>query len=282
MMRCIMIKPPRALASLALAALVAASITACGSSKTTPTTTSGASSTAATNTTPAPTPTSSSNELIATVGATPITRAQVNHWMTALAGTGYFTVAHQILPEGVVSDPPNYPACVAHIEAAAANYPVTATNENAVELLAKCREINEAVKLQATSFLVNAQVNLAAAHEIGLTPTSQATQQLFNKLKATEFPTTTALHEYLTRRHTTIPNIQFEAKLAALGNTIFNKNQTTQTLTRIKTAIQHWTTKTTCQTGYIVEHCNQYTTTPTPTTPTSAAVLFERLTHTTH
>jgi hypothetical protein len=273
-------EPPRALVNLALAILAAASLAACSNTKTTSNASTKTTSSSGETSSTTPVPSSSPATVIARVGATPITTAQVSHWMTALAGEDYYTANHQILPEGLVSDPPNYPACVAHLETAAASSPA-ATNETPTQLLNKCHEINEAVKLQAITFLINSQINLKAAHEAGITTTTQEVTRLYNQIKANEYPTQASLNQYLTTRHTTIPNIQLETQLETLGNNILTKT-TPQQKHQFLQNQQHWTTKTTCQTGYIVEHCNQYTTKPTPKTPLSAAILMEQLTHTTH
>src|SRR6201999_2337646 len=86
---------------------------------------------------------------IANVGGTPITKAQVSHWMASVAGLDYYTASRRAAaPEGLVSDPPNYERCVKQIEAAM-NSSRGRVVESSEELQARCRQLYRALRTQA-------------------------------------------------------------------------------------------------------------------------------------
>jgi hypothetical protein len=89
--------------------------------------------------------------VIARVGRTPITRAELSEWMRELA------------PEHFVPDPPRFTACVDHQERLGEESIGNAIQE-------ECRAQYEAVKAKALRFLISSQwlIQEARAHGLGL------------------------------------------------------------------------------------------------------------------
>jgi hypothetical protein len=267
-----------ALIVVLLAALAAVTLTACGGSHNTP-----ASSQVAQSTPPPTTSTAAAGEtVVARVAGTPITQAQVSHWMNTLEGTIYHTVSsfQSPGPEGLVSDPPDYGRCVKTLEAteAAVTRQLGHPRESSTELLTKCRELNQALKIEATSHLIGTQqiIQIARQEHITISPTEL--QHFFNQVRAREYPTETDLHNYLTSRRMTLPDLLLETKLDLINQTLTNKLKlnTPQGQTHYTTLQQQATTQTTCQPTYNVEGCNQHKPGPTYPTP-SPAILIEQI-----
>jgi foldase protein PrsA len=78
---------------------------------------------------------STRGDVVAHVGASPITTTALSHWMSVLA------------PEHAVPDPPRYTACAAHREA-------VAPGSDAATLAAECRRQYRALEQRALDFLV--------------------------------------------------------------------------------------------------------------------------------
>jgi hypothetical protein len=227
-------------------------------------------------------PQGTSNEVIATVGTAPITRAQVNHWMLTFARNDFNAVSRIVspsasVPEGLVSDPPNYARCVAVLEAVAAKSPAPGAKETGVQLLSKCRQLYQALRTQATTYLVNIQRTIALGRDEGVTASDAEVQRLFSQFKAREFTTDAAFRRYLATSKRSVPDIMVAMRQDVISNGIIKRLKTLQGKASFNEAEQRWTQKTSCKTGYVVEHCKQYKGGATYASTPPASVLMEQV-----
>jgi hypothetical protein len=283
----IMSRPLRTLVAFALPALAVLGLVACGDSK------SGSSAAGASAAHSAPSaaqsasgapPSAASSEVVAHVGSVPITRAQVSNWMGAFAGTDAFSgssfsvATHRTpTPEGLVSDPPNYPRCVAALEAAAAKSPAGSSKETGVQLLSKCRQLYQALRTQAIAYLIKVQKTISVGRDLGVSPTDAEVQQLFAQYKAREFPSEADFHRYLEASHRSVADTLVVMRLSAVSNGLLEQFKTPEGRAKINEAEQRWTAKTSCRAGYVVEGCKEYKGGATyPSTP-PPAVLMEQV-----
>lgn len=219
--------------------------------------------------------------MVARVGATAITQTAVSHWMNALAGEDYYAVSRRLtVPAGIVADPPNYHRCVTSLEVASAHAPAGAPKLTGIQLLNKCQQLYQALKTQATEYLVTAQWSIDSDRELGITTTEPEIQQAFNATRQANYPTQTELERYLTSRRLTLSDLLYEIRLSVLAQKALAKLETggQQARTQYNEAWAKTTNKTTCTPGYIVQHCRQYK--PSPTYPNSPppSVLMEQIT----
>jgi hypothetical protein len=246
--------------------LLAVTLTGCGESKS-----AGASKDSA--------------QVVARVGSSPISRAAVGHWMSALAGGDYFELSrHHKVPGGLVSDPPDYRRCVVSLEAAAASSPSSAPKPPGVQLLGKCQALYRALKLQATAFLVRGQWLIGLAREQGISPSDGEVKRFFKRSEGERFPKQSELRQYLTDRRSTLADELFVVKLDLLAQKLQQKlaagkqAQDSKLLqSRIAQAEASWDAKTSCSPGYVVEHCKQYTGQASLPESSSPAVLLEQV-----
>lgn len=219
------------------------------------------------------------SEEVARVGDTAITRAAVSHWMNTLIGGDYYQVSRKrTVPTGLVSDPPNYRGCVARLESIAASSPSRRPKPTGLQLLTKCRELYQAMKKQAISYLVTAQWAIALDREQGITASDQEIRQLLKEVKAREYPKKGQFEQYLAATRATLSDELFVVKLDVLTQKLLNKvgaggQKVNAAFTKEG---EKWTAKTTCRPGYVVEHCRQYKGEPTPA-PTSPSILLEQV-----
>lgn len=221
---------------------------------------------------------SSSDDVIARVGETAITRTAVSHWMGALAGGDYYVMSSQhTVPAGLVSDPPDYAGCVASLEAAAKSSPTKASRPTGTQLLTKCQQLYKALKLEATEFLIKMEQLIGMAHERGVTVTDGEIQQSLKQSKA-EYPSETKFREYLASQRRNISDELFLLKRNLLSQKVGEKisEEGKQALAKLTKTAQKWNAKTNCNTGYVVQHCKQYTNETNPTPPPS--ILMEQVT----
>jgi hypothetical protein len=220
-----------------------------------------------------------SANVVAQVGADPITKASVSHWMATLAGGDYYQLSgKRTIPEGLVSEPPNYARCVARLEAAAASAPVKSPTQTGVALLTKCRQLYQALRTQAVGYLVSARWFINLAREEGLTATDAEVTQLYNEIKAREFPKPAELRQYLASRRLSLADELFVVKLDVLSQKVQRKLASggKQAIAKFTEAGKKWTAKTTCHAGYVVEHCKEYTGQTASSVP-APSVLMEQV-----
>jgi hypothetical protein len=220
--------------SLAAAALLAAGLAACGGS--------------------------GSGEVLASVGGSPISQSAVSHWMASLAGGDYWEASHgHPLPVGLVSDPPDYAKCVARLRAAVAANPHGSSASSGL-LMTKCREMNLALRIQAEAWLVSADWLTSVYGAEGVVAREPEVRRLFKQISAREYPTQADLRQYLADRDFSLADLLFVVKLDVLRANAAHKASTggKRVDDEIAAAERRWTAKTTCNRGFVVEHCSQY------------------------
>ena len=221
----------------------------------------------------------SSSDVVAQVGETSITKADLNHWMSTLAGGDFNEVsAKHTVPAGLVSEPPNYAACVARLEAVAANAATGRPKPAAAQLLSKCRQLYQALRLQALSYLVRAHWLIGLEGEVGVKATDEEVMQLFKEARAREFPKKGEFQQFLANTRRSLADEMFVTKLNLLSQK-FQQKLTTggkQMIARFTEAGRKWTAKTNCRAGYVVQHCRQFTKEPPPSTP-PPSILMEQV-----
>lgn len=239
---------------LALACAAMAMLTACGSSR--------------------------SSEVVANVGRSAITRASVSHWMSTLAGGDFYELSRgHTVPTGLVSDPPNYRACVTRLQVAVAK-PPTGRPPSAAELLGKCRQLYEALREQAVSYLVNASWTIGLYGEIGIQASPAEVSHLFEQIKAKQFPTAARLESYLAARRWTLADELFVVRQDLLSQKVQERLAAggQKAYASLTEHAQRWTAKTKCRPGYVVRHCAQFSeASAASSTGPSPAVLMEQI-----
>jgi hypothetical protein len=244
-------RSPRLYVAAALAALLIIVLTSCG----------GGSSSNGSAKSSASSSGASSGEVVAQVGATPITKPQVSHWMATLAGGDYYELSHHnTVPAELVSDPPRYSTCVSHLEASAAAAPRKLYNVTGVQLLTKCRQIYRALRAQATAFLVRALYVAGLAGDLGVTVSDQEALQNYKRSTAERFPIPAEATRYLSSRRATLTDELLVEKLDVLSQKTLAKlkAQGSSGPATLSQSEARWTAKTDCHPGYVVEHCKQF------------------------
>lgn len=271
---CAMIRTVRnVLVSVFMAVLVGSILAACGSAG--KSAHAGSAATAASST-----PGSGSSDAggesvpsgtVALIGDTAIGDATLSRWMSSMVGGDFYESTGVVAPSGLVSDPPNYGACVAGLKTLPA-----AARTSAAQLADRCKELHEKIEEQALTYLIEAQWAIDYSAEAGVHVTPEEVGREFKRLKAMNFPKEAELQQYLSDRRWTLATELFLIKRDLLSGKLIAKLGPGRVGQFGREAIKRWTAKTICRPGYIVEQCDSYT--PSTGSTASVDVLIEELT----
>lgn len=220
---------------------------------------------------------------VARVGNTPITTTEVDHWMKTLAGGDYYELSHKhVIPQGLVSLPADYSRCEANLKAAVDSSPLAAVIKRKLapnEYEVKCHDLHEALRLQATAYLVQANWMKAIDREIGVSASEAEVEELFKQIKASQFPSEAAQQKFLQEHRESLADLLLVVRLDVYRrkNDKILTEEKKPVVLKLVNAENKWTKLTTCAAGYVVVNCKEYATKPS-TAPKPASVLMEQLT----
>ena len=143
---------------------------------------------------------------VADMAGNPITLQAFNHWMY-VAAKGSSQSASQ--PVIVPNDPPDFNNCIA---AARKSIPTVAKQSN-TQLRSECSQLFTSLSSQVMQFLIQSywyQAQAAAAH---IKVTNAQVQQQFDQEKAQQFPTNAAFQTFLTQTGETVQDILYRLKV---------------------------------------------------------------------
>jgi hypothetical protein len=200
------------------------------------------------------------SETVVRVGHSAITRTEVDHWMKVLVAGDYRDELGKPAPVGLVSDPPNYTACIK----AGSSLDRRRSTQTTATL---CRQLYQAAKQQAVTFLTDALWRIEDAKEHGEAVTATEIARRFRRLQEQERPGAGAMQHYLAEVHRTIAdeyyllkrNILSEKALTRLQREGLQLRGNKQAVMRVTNEwLAKWTARTSCQPGYITDQCKQY------------------------
>jgi hypothetical protein len=220
----------------------------------------------------------SGGKVVATVGKAQITQATLNHWMATMVAGDYRELNSQRSPAGLVSDPPDYPRCVA----AAKRIPTrSAKRLSESELRLKCRQLYAAVQEQALTFLISALWSVERAAEHKERVSEAEISSALGTLRSSQWPNPAQFRRYLADERRSVADERYLLKRNLLNQKAAErlKAQTggqQQALVKLVTSEDaRWASRTDCKPGYRSTQCKQYQ--GTSGVAPSAAVLVEQL-----
>jgi hypothetical protein len=222
-------------------------------------------------------------EVVAKVGRTTVTEPELNHWMSTLAGGDFYEIGRgHAVPLRLASEPPDYAACVASLKTAAAKASSgragttpPASKVNPAQLLDKCHELYAALRLQATTYVIEGAWLIAVAAALGVKAGEAEVQSMLRQIKAREYPGPGQFQRYLTNSRRSLADELFVIKLDVLEQRLGQQLSTHVKQIQLLEAGHRVTAETDCRPGYVVPHCRQFRTSKTPRH--SPAVLLEQV-----
>jgi len=211
--------------------------------------------------------------VVARVGQSAISTAALTHWMATMLGGDYYKITSQRAPLGFVSEPADFPACLAKLEAIA---PVGGARPSAAVLVEKCQQLHRGVQEQAERFLLYAQVELGLAAEQGVTVTNGEIDQRLMLADSKEIAAEGGLRAYLAKRRWSLSDERFIIKLdliqEKLSHMFTARKASAQAIARVNAK---WVGATICYPGYIIYRCSEYKGVDRAPGPAPAALIQE-------
>jgi len=226
-----------------------------------------------------------SGDVVAHVAGAPISKPELSHWMSTLAGGDFYEIGrHHAVPARLVSEPPDYAECVARLRKAASGarnrrtVAASATpTESSSALMGKCRELYVALRLQAIAYLVEARWIIGVAAELGITASGAEVTSKLRKIEATEYPGRGQFQRYLASSRRSLADELLVVKLDVLEQQLGQQLSAhgRNAAIRLAEAGRKVSAKIDCRSGYVVPHCRQFKV--ARTTTRSPVVLLEQV-----
>jgi foldase protein PrsA len=160
---------------------------------------------------------------VVSVNGTPVTTATFNHWMAVAANASSASTTGAAAAKAVVPDPPNYTACIAHLEATAPKPAKGQSKPTAAQLKTECEQQYQSLKQTTLGFLITANWLLGEANEQGVKISDAEVQKAFSKIKSQQFPTEAAFQKFLASTGYTVSDLLLRVKLEELSTKIQKK-----------------------------------------------------------
>ena len=247
----------RRLSSLGITVGLGLAMTSCGSGSGGPSTHPTSTGAGYTSTYPSsPVPPA---QVVAQVGSIPITGKMYDHWLAILSA--------KVKPSGIGAppgkpfqlDPPAFTACIALIKAGVPKV-------GASELKSTCAEEYAKVKKSALELLITRDWVKEAAAEANVTIPEAEAENSFKKSLKSGFPTAAAFRKFQEETLQSNQDLLFSIKSRLLAKALLAKfkkehskgQSEAEVTTAFEASFQKWKAKTSCQPGYVVKFCSQY------------------------
>jgi hypothetical protein len=207
----------------------------------------------------------SSEKTVATVGKTKLSQATLSHWMTVTLGGDYRATLGATAPEGLVSDPVDYPRCVSVLARVLAQAGKAKSSD--AELRLKCRQLNAGIKEQALGYVLSVLWTIEEGNELGSRVSEGEVTRRMRELADRDYHGPVQLARTLATLRRTIADERFLVKRNILGYRFLERMRKKasqlgggeKTLTKL--VLEHnakWMRKTDCRPGYLAWECKQY------------------------
>lgn len=225
---------------------------------------------------------------VALVGATPISKTTLDHWMHSMVGGDFWERFIKRAPAGLVSEPADYAAC----EAAARTLIAEGTHKlhfTPAQVAQKCRQLYFAIREQALQFLINVSWRVNEGRENGITVSDAETSNYAKQYIAKFYPNPGEYEKYLANREWAPSDDLYQVKRNLLTTKLREKiegtgagekrKETPQVRTRyidyVEGHIGKRTAETRCRAAYVVSMCRGFREAGSP--PAPVAILEEFL-----
>jgi len=198
--------------------------------------------------------------VIARVGPYAITKGMLSEWMTERIGEDFYTFNLHQAPTGLVSEPADYPACVA----AAKRYTQTSGGRSQgrpsdAQLTQTCRALYLAVKEQAMEYLVSTYWSFNFYAKYGIGVNDAIAQHAFDRIHAEQYPGDAFEHMLAAHRRTDAQELLLlkNNELAAkVRERLLSRGR--HVVAAVELASEQAGEAATCSRGYVVKYCKGY------------------------
>jgi foldase protein PrsA len=156
------------------------------------------------------------------VGGMPVTKDAFNHWM-AIAATASSATAGAAAAKPVLPEPPDYKACIAHLQAVTPAPAKGQTAPTAAQLKSQCEQQYKQLQQQVLGFLISSDWVLGEAGSLGVKVSDAEAHKQFAKIKSSQFPRPAEYEKFLATTGQTTSDLLLRVKLNLLSSKIQEK-----------------------------------------------------------
>ncbi len=156
------------------------------------------------------------------VGGNPISKTTFEHWLSVAAASTSAT-AGATAAKPVVPDPPNYTACIAHLEATAPKPAKGQSKPTPAQLKSQCEQQYKSLQQEVLGFLISSSWVLGEAESQGVKVSDAEVKKEFEKIKNQQFPKAAEFQKFLATSGQTVSDLLLRVKLNLLSSKIQQK-----------------------------------------------------------
>jgi hypothetical protein len=226
----------------------------------------------------------SNEKTVAVVGNTKLSQATLSHWMVVTLGGDYRAAIGATAPDGLVSDPVDYPRCISAARILAHGGKGKPSDG---QLRQKCRQLNAGIKEQALSYVLSVLWAIEEGNEIGSRVSEGEVTRRMRELADRDYHGPVQFARYLAQLHRTTGDERFLVKRNILEDRFLKRmakqaghadNREEAEKAKLQLILKNnakWTAKTHCSPGYLAWECKQYK--PSEAVSPPPAVVLEEL-----
>jgi foldase protein PrsA len=153
------------------------------------------------------------------VGGNSITKTTFDHWI-AVASASSATTPTGTTAKPVVPEPPNYTACIAHLQATAAKPVKGQAKPTAAQLKSECEQQYKSLQQEVLGFLISSEWVLGEGASVGVKVSDKEVKKQFETIKSQQFPKPAAFEKFLATSGQTVSDLLLRVKLNLLSSKI--------------------------------------------------------------
>ncbi|MGO9488221.1 MAG: SurA N-terminal domain-containing protein, partial [Solirubrobacteraceae bacterium] len=151
------------------------------------------------------------NSVVQINGATPITKEAFSHWLGVAASSGGSTGEKMVVPV-----PPDYTACIAHLQATTAKPAKGQKAPTTAQLKSECEQQYKSLQQEVLGFLISSSWVLGEAKSLGVKVSDKEVHEQFLKIKSQQFPKAAEFEKFLATSGQTVSDLLLRVKLNML------------------------------------------------------------------
>jgi foldase protein PrsA len=163
------------------------------------------------------------SDAVVRIDGQPITKETFKHWLGVAAAASATTTAGQKAVKPVVPEPPDYTACVAHLQAIEPKPDKGQQAKTQAALKAECEQQYEALKQQTLGFLTSLEWVFDEAREKGVEISDKQVMAHFEELKREQFPKEAEFQKFLADTGQTVADLLVRVKLSMISTKLQEK-----------------------------------------------------------
>ena len=154
------------------------------------------------------------------VGGKPISKTTFEHWLGVAAASSATTATAS---KPVLPVPPNYTACIAHLQATAPKPAKGQPAPTTAALKTQCEQQYKSLQTEVLGFLISADWVIGEAEHLGVKLSDKEVQKEFEKIKSQQFPKPAEFQKFLASSGQSVSDLLLRVKLNLLSAKIQKK-----------------------------------------------------------